>query len=217
MPYYRVKIATPLLESMTLATVEAFSFRGPRSSNKVGVETYGFIWGSKKAYADGHTVFFLDKLSVNLTAKRSACSVAPNRKAGQLKNELIKRLAPHQTLLADFHSHPYPSHKAMRQKAGFEFSEMDFDDFLDDDFLWESADNTPIMLVQAVCRLDRANTNSSGWKRRNVFFFDVGAYRFWLNATVGYVDEKGKRRHTGNVTRSVQIEPVPFVSNFARD
>jgi hypothetical protein len=48
----------------------------------------------------------------------------------------VKRLAPHQTLLADFHSHPYPSNKAVTQKVGFDFSELDFDDFLDDDFLW---------------------------------------------------------------------------------
>ena len=69
MPNYRVKLATSLLESMTLATVEAFSFRGPRSSSKAGVETYGYVWGSKKTHPNGDIVFFLDKLSISLTAK----------------------------------------------------------------------------------------------------------------------------------------------------
>ena len=36
-----------------------------------------------------------------------------------------------------------------------------------------------------------------------------------LNAVVGFIDEKGNRRHTGNVTRAVQIEPFPFAANFA--
>ena len=117
MPNYRVKLGTSLLESMTLATVEAFSFRGPRSSSKTGVETYGYVWGSKKTYPDGDIVFFLDKLSVSLTAKRAALSVEPNRRAGKIKDELFKQLAPHQTLLADFHSHPYPSNKAVTAKS----------------------------------------------------------------------------------------------------
>ncbi|WP_292534211.1 hypothetical protein, partial [Methylocystis sp.] len=119
MPNFRVKLGASLLESMTLATVEAFNFRGPQSSRKCGVETYGYIWGSKKAYPDGQMAFFLDKLSVTLSAKRAALSVTPNRRAGKIKDELFRQLAPHQTLLADFHSHPYPSHKAVTQKLGF--------------------------------------------------------------------------------------------------
>jgi hypothetical protein len=214
MPNFHVKLGASLLESMTLATVEAFNFRGPRSSQKCGVETYGYIWGSKKAYPDGQIAFFLDKLSVSLTAKRAALSVTPNRRAGRIKEELFKQLAPHQTLLADFHSHPYPSHKAMTQVLGFDFSERDFDDFLDDDFLWESADNTPIMLVQAVCRCQRQGAQMR-WQRRNIFHYDVGGYRFWVNAAVGYVDGKGKRQHTGNLTRSVVIEPTPFIGGFS--
>ena len=217
MANYRVKLATSLLESMTLATVEAFSFRGPRSSSKTGVETYGYVWGSKKPFPGGDIVFFLDKLSVSLSAKRAALSVEPNRRAGKIKDELFKLLAPHQTLLADFHSHPYATTKAVMQNENFEFSKMDFDDFLDDDFLWESADNTPIMLVQTVCRRERSTAGDMGWKRQNVFHFDVGEYRFWVNATVRYLDGRGKRRHTGNVTRLVQIDPIPFVNKFEPD
>ena len=91
MPNYRVKLGTSLLELMTLATVEALSFRGPRSSGKAGVETYGYVWGSKKTCPNGDIVFFLDKLSISLTAKRAALSVEPNRRAGKIKDELFKR------------------------------------------------------------------------------------------------------------------------------
>jgi len=82
-------------------------------------------------------------------------------------------------------------------------------------YLWECADNNPIMLVQTVCRLGRARAGARGWKRRNVFSFDVAEFRFWLNVVVGFIDEKGQRRHTGNVATAVQIEPFPLVANFA--
>lgn len=202
---------------MTLATVEAYSYRGYRAGKHTGVETYGYVWGSKKPHPNGDIVFFLDKLSVSLTARKSAQSVAPNRLAAIIKDELFRELAPHQTLLADFHSHPYPNTKAMTHAVGFEFSDTDFNDFLSDDFLWDSADNNPIMLLQAVCRRTRSAANDIGWKRQNVFHFDVGQYRFWVNAVVGYLDGRGKRRHTGNVTKLVQIDPIPFVNKFAAE
>jgi hypothetical protein len=217
MPNFRVRLGTSLLESMTLATVEAYSYRGYRSGRLTGVETYGYVWGSKKSQANGDVVFFLDKLSVSLTAKKSAQYVLPNRLAAIIKDELFSQLAPHQTLLADFHSHPYANVKAMTHAVGFEFSDDDFNDFLSDDFLWDSANNNPVMLLQAVCRRSRSSASEMGWKRQNVFHFDVGQYRFWVNAVVGYLDGRGKRCHTGNVTRLVRIDPISFVNKFAAE
>jgi hypothetical protein len=212
---YRVKLAPSLLESMTLATIEAFGFRGPRANKDSGVETYGYVWGNKKTYSDGVTVIYLDRLSVSLTAKRSALSVLPNPEAGELKSQLLKRMAPHKTLLAEFHSHPYANNKVMNRQAGFEFSKKDFDAFLDDDLFWENAENTPVMLVQTICPIDRQRGKGAGWQRRNVFYFDIDEHRFWVNAVVGYLDAKGKRRHTGNLTSLVTIEPTPFIGDFA--
>ena len=95
MPNYRVKLGTSLLESMTLATVEAFSFRGPRSGSKTGVETYGYVWGNKKTHPNGDIVFFLDKLSISLTAKRAALSVEPNRRelCGKVGDDDVRKAA----------------------------------------------------------------------------------------------------------------------------
>jgi hypothetical protein len=36
----------------------------------------------------------------------------------------------------------------------------------------------------------------------------------WLNVVVGFIDEKRRRRHAGNATEAVQIEPFPLVANF---
>lgn len=214
MRHYRVKLAPSLLEGMTLATVEAFGFRGPRANKKTGVETYGYVWGTKKTCADGAVVFYLDKLSISLTAKRSSLSVYPNPEAGELKSQLLKRMAPHLTLLAEFHSHPYANSKAVARHSGFEFSKDDFDTFLADDLFWENAENTPVMLVQTVCPIARQKGKSSGWQRSNVFYFDIDDLRFWVNAVVGYLDAKGKRRHTGNVTKLVSLEPTPFAGDL---
>jgi hypothetical protein len=71
------------------------------------------------------------------------------------------------------------------------------------------------MLVQTVCRLGRARAGAGCWKGRNIFSFDVAEFGFWLNVVVGFIDEKGRRRHAGNVTTAMQIEPFPFVANFA--
>ncbi len=102
----------------------------------------------------------------------------------------------------------------MKLDAGFEFSNIDFDDFLDQDLFWESSDNNPVMLVQTICPLGRRTGQKSGWQRRNVFYFDMDDYRFWINAVVGYLDAEGNRSHTGNRTRLVMIEPLPFTTNF---
>jgi hypothetical protein len=56
---------------------------------------------------------------------------------------------------------------------------------------------------------------AAGWKMRNIFSHDVVEFRFWLNVVVGLIDGKGQRRHTGNVTKAMQIEPFRLVANFA--
>jgi hypothetical protein len=86
MHQYRIRLTPSLVESMTLATMEAYCFRGPRAHRKAGVETYGYVWGNRKCYCNGLTIIHLTKLSVSLTAKRAYHSVHPNRNAGILKN-----------------------------------------------------------------------------------------------------------------------------------
>jgi hypothetical protein len=83
--------------------------------------------------------------------------------------------------------------------------------------MWECADDNPIMLVQTICRLGRARAGAGGCEGRNIFSLDVAEFRFWLNVVVGFIDDKGQRRHTGKITRAVQIEAFPFVANFAPD
>ena len=180
MTSYRVKLATPLLESMTLATVEAFSYRAAKSPKNVGVETYGYIWGSKKSYGDELTVFFLDKLSVSLSAQRSQHNVIPNPRDAKLKSDIFKRFAPHQTLLADFHSHPYATHEIVRRRAGFEFSDEDF----------ELVSHRPLSMGKRRQQPDHARSNGvptwpracSRWRLEKAQYFSLRRWRIQVLA-----------------------------------
>jgi hypothetical protein len=212
MNQYRIRLTPSLVESMTLATMEAYCIGDSRARRKSGVETYGYLWGTKKR-TDGMTIFHLTKLSVSITAERSYMSVFPNPKTGVLKSKVLQRMAPHLTLLGDFHSHPWATQKSMKRDVGFNFSPADFVSLLEEDLFWETSDDNPVMLVQSVVRLRRAGRRGSGWQRQNVFYFDIDDHRFWINAVVGFVDEQGNRRHTGNRTRSVILEPLAFTTN----
>ncbi len=216
MHQYRIRLSPSLVESMTLSAMEAYCFRGPRAHRKGGVETYGYIWGTKKSTRDGITIFHLSKLSVSITAKRSYMAVFPNPNTGVLKSQVLQQMAPHLTLLGDFHSHPWATQKSLKRDVGFNFSPQDFVSFVEEDLFWETSDNNPLMLVQTVVRLRRKGRRGSGWQRQNVFYFDIDDHRFWINAVVGFLDEQGNRCHTGNRTRSVIIEPVSFMTNSSR-
>jgi hypothetical protein len=160
------------------------------------------------------TAFHLSKLSVSITAEKSYMAVFPNPNTGILKSQVLQRMAPHLTLLADFHSHPWATQKSMKRDVGFNFSPQDFVSFVEEDLFWETSDNSPVMLVQTVVRLARKGRRGSGWQRCNVFYFDIDNHRFWINAVVGYVDEQGNRCYTGNRTRSVILEPIPFTTTM---
>jgi hypothetical protein len=212
MHQYRIRLTPSLVESMTLSTMEAYCIRQPKARRYGGVETYGYVWGTKKR-TDDVTIFHLTKLAVSITAERSYMSVFPNPMTGALKNKVLKRMAPHLTLLGDFHSHPWANQKSMKRDVGYNFSPQDFVSFLEEDLFWEMSDNNPVMLVQTVVRLSRKGRKGSGWQRLNVFHFDIDDHRFWINAVVGYLDIDGNRRHTGNRTRSVIIEPLALTTN----
>jgi hypothetical protein len=214
MHQYRIRLEPSLVESMTLATMEAYCFRGPRAHRRGGVETYGYVWGTKSCIHESLTIYHLSRLSISVTAERSYMAVFPNPTTGALKTKILRRMAPHLMLLADFHSHPWATQKSMKGDVGFNFSPQDFISFLDEDLFWETSNNNPVMLVQTVVRLGHKGRRGSGWQRPNVFHFDIDDHRFWINAVVGYVDEKGNRRHTGNRTRSVVIEPISFMPNL---
>jgi hypothetical protein len=138
-------------------------------------------------------------MSLSLSAERTNGSVTPNAFAARLKNEVMTRWAPHRTMLGSFHTHPYQTLDEVKKCSGFEFSDPDFDCFHHNDFLWEQSGNNPVNFAMTICRLSRVR--DSGWGeclRPNIWQFDVGEFRLWLNVCVGSLDDYGNRCLTGN-------------------
>ena len=112
---YLVRVSPQLLESMTLAAIESYCYgdgaieSGENTSAHVSKEILGHIWGYRKIERD-RTIFFLDRMSLNISATRGPDSVFDlNNRAAGLKNEVVKFLSPELSLLGDFHTHPHPN------------------------------------------------------------------------------------------------------------
>jgi len=196
-PFFRVKLSEQLVESMTLAALEAYVL-GDQSStkNKEKVETLGYIWGVKKVETECVTIF-LDRMSVSISAKRSRNAVRPHQHAAELKNNLLERWAPHLMLLGDFHTHPYDDLTEVKAISGWDFSDEDVDFLQHDDFLWRMSGDTPVNLVMTVTKMGKVREREQAHcLRENLWEFDVGEFRFWLNVNVGYVDDFYQRQQT---------------------
>lgn len=196
-PYFRVKLSEQLVESMTLAALEAYVL-GDQSSTKNSekVETLGYLWGVKKV-EDERTTLFLDRMSVSLSAKRSRGAVQPHQHAAELKNNLMERWAPHLMLLGDFHTHPYDDLTQVKENTGWDFSPEDINFLQNDDFLWKMSGDTPVNLVMTVTKLGKARERDQAHCiRENLWEFDAGEFRFWLNVNVGYSDILDERQQT---------------------
>jgi hypothetical protein len=201
---YKVHISPELLETMTLAAIEAYVYGKQGRKKHMAVETLGYLWGYRKQ-DNGTTIFYLDRTSVSISADRQYHSVTPNRDAARLKNEVIMRWSPHLTLLGDFHSHPYRNLKEVIAEAGYNFSHADFEELKSHDFIWEQSGNNPIILVITVARLTRVRDSVQDNFRNNTARFAVGEFQFWLNAAVGYIGADGKRHVTGNTSPEVSM------------
>lgn len=201
---YKVHISPELLETMTLAAIEAYVYGKQGRKKHMSVETLGYLWGYRKQ-ENGTTIFFLDRTSVSISAEREYHSVTPNRDAARLKNEVMMRWSPHLTMLGDFHSHPYRNLKEVAAEAGYNFSPADFNELISHDFIWEQSGDNPIILVITVARLTRVRDSFSGNYRNNTARYAVGEFQFWLNAAVGYIGADGKRHVTGNTSPEVSV------------
>lgn len=219
---FRVRLSEQLIESMTLAAVEAYCLGDGHA--KSGLETYAYVWGYKRELEE-ETIFYLDRMSLSLSAARAADSVTPSEDAARLKNEIIERWSPHLTLLGDFHTHP---HKNLAEvlsardgdgpKGGFHFSAADRESFHGDDFLWEVSGDTPVNIVMTICRMGKVKESYGATSVKNhIWQYDVGEFRFWLTINIGYIDEDEERYLTVETGDEVYLELDSRFYNYAGD
>lgn len=200
---YRVRLSDRFLESAVLAAIEAYCHGDGK--NQVEIETVGPVWGYRRRDIEGVEIIYLDRLAVSLSASRSTASVTPVEEATHLMASVMDRLAPELTLLGDFHSHPYKDRSEVQRHTGYDFSPADFECFLGDDLLWDRNPAGPIMVVITICRLSKVHNTDAKAIRNNVWQFDLGEFRFWINVVAGYLKD-GERRHTGNTRSPVWLD-----------
>ena len=211
---YKVRVSPELLETMTLAAIEAYCYGNLHKQKNTAVETLGYVWGYRKQQ-NGTTVFYLDRTSVSISAERQYHSVTPNQDAAKLKNEVMMRWSPHLTLLGDFHSHPYRNLKEVNSESGYNFSPEDLRELRSNDFICEQSGDNPVILVITVCRLGRVRDSVQDNFRNNTARYAVGDFQFWLNGAVGFLDANGKRSVTGNTSPDVQLSVEGWYFNKA--
>lgn len=222
---YRVRLAPHLLEAMTLAAVEAYCYsRAGRRSGDRKVrkhtfhETMGYIWGVKRYdKSRGAWIISIERMSVSISAKRYPRAVEPNSDAARLMNEVVALSSPQLSMLGDFHSQPYNTREEVLGCNGFEFSKSDFDSFLADNYVWQQAENHPLMIAVTVCRLERVRASSLEYVRNNIVRFSVGQFQIWINAAVGWrirgADGKMQREVSGNSRSPVNLDIDNFMIN----
>lgn len=224
---YLVRVSPQLLESMTLAAIESYCYgdgaieSGENTSAHVSKEILGHIWGYRKIERD-RTIFFLDRMSLNISATRGPDSVFDlNNRAAGLKNEVVKFLSPELSLLGDFHTHPHPntSEAVVRREGLYRFSPEDFESFIGDDLIWESSHNNPVMLVITVCERRKAVTDVSDYPHWNIATYPIGQFRFWISAVVGFLaggkgTSRKRRKHTLNKAARVQLSIDNYIQSL---
>jgi len=190
---YRVNISENALEAMTIAAIEAYLVGDGRNKE---LETYGYVYGFRTS-AGNQTRILVDRMHVSTSAKKTTDYVIPNETAEKLVHAILQRRSPHLLYLGDFHTHPYGTLKKVNKISGYEFSPPDLESFPNLDFLWEQSDDNPIMLVMTICKLRRVARTGGEFIRPNIWQFNVGEFRLWLNVVVGFESGIG-RDHTGN-------------------
>jgi hypothetical protein len=192
---YWIKLSNEFIVSATLAAVEAYCYGDGKQ--KPALETFGYIWGYKKE-TESQIVFYVDQLALSIAARRDADSVVPNGQSAILKSNFMDTLSPHKRLLGDFHTHPYKNMNEVKKAGmGYHFSKADFISGRADDLAWKRSGNSPIMLVITICKIKRVHFSNGKAISDNIFSFNVGEFRIWITASVGYMEE-GKRQFTNS-------------------
>lgn len=220
---YIVRVSETALREMVLCTLETYRLtegsRRKKASIQTGIEVFGHIWGFHRQVEE-ELVFYVESVSPSLAAQGNNSSVTPHPETLRLKKAVVERWSPHLTLIGDFHSHPYDSFSKVSEIKGWQFSDQDFKSLLADDEIWSSAGNSPLMLVMTICEMDRVREGTFLPQSNNVVRFDIGEFRFWLGASVGYLEDNGGdlvRKSTQNRNPPVHLSVFSVAYNASGD
>lgn len=209
-----LKFSDGALESMCHSALETYLY-GDGHETKSQVEVNGYLWGWRKASNDMQFIF-VDRVSPSFSSKKHQNWVQPNQKAVELQMAFMDRWAPEMSFLGDFHSHPYDNLQTVNKFRGYHFSDGDFGYLRKDEFLWQRTEGNPLIVVMTICKLAKVHDSEGQMISQNVWRWDIGEFRFWLNVAVGYMQD-GRRAITGNTHSSVFLDLNSRFFNFSGD
>ncbi len=227
MPHSTVRFSDHALDAMLLAATEAYCLgvpqKTPRGRRKapVSVEVDGYLWGYRTTKPGGDTSIFVDRFGPSVSSEKASGWVRPAEGSARLMNAIMERRAPQMTFLGTFHTHPYRSIKKVESVNGWQFSDGDRKCWSEldtgTDFADVYGDDAALWLVIAVARLQKVHMKVMAEQLRpnipNIWKFDVGDMRFWVNAELVRPDEEGVAESQGGVV----LDMDPAFLNWTGD
>lgn len=194
---YVVKITESAFIDMCLSALEAYCVQHKRKQ-KGALETYGLVWGHEASMQNGKTLYTVQKVSIDTSAKRTSDSTTPKSESLYLKCGFIASYFPDMEFLGDFHTHPYTAEEAtskdVRKEKFYEFSVEDVERFNTNgdfkDFGYR------VGLVMAIAYVKRKSQNIGRLAKwcndASAAEFRFSNYRIWLQAYVTCINSQNK-------------------------
>jgi hypothetical protein len=190
---------------LVMAGLEAF-LAHELKAKKSSIETIGHLWGYRRT-VDNRTLHVVEHVSTSILAKRRADSVTNEPGVARLKSAVAEYMRPELCFLGDFHTHPYTTQAEVNHHQGWQFSDADQECLLSDKLAWHLAADAPLMIVLAICRMQKVHHNEPLTKRQHVQRFDIAEFRMWLAGYIGQTVQ-GKRSVPGQSHSPVRVAPI---------
>jgi hypothetical protein len=216
---YVVHLSEDAVIDLCLAGMEAHIVEERRSATRSKgnrLETFGLLWGGVSKMSDGRTLIYVSKASTDTTALRTKDSVTPSKSAFLLKKDLITSFWPELNFLGDFHTHPYDEEEYLvrdiEENRLFEFSDGDISSISGSKArrrFW-AQHGFILGIVATILKMQRLPWKRTSTSRRDPIVFNLGHYRIWMKAYVGYL-QNGEITLSGHRQRNIQLY-CPWVS-----
>lgn len=202
---HEVKFGPNAALELVMSGLEAFQAKD-LAKKKSSVETLGHLWGYRRT-RDDTLIHVVEHVSVSVLAERRSASVSNEPEIARLKSAVVEYMRPELCFLGDFHTHPYGSLTEVQTNKGWQYSDMDDNCLMSDNVTWRLSNHSPLMIVLAICPMQRVHIAEPFHQQANVFCFDIAQYRMWLAAYVGMSDDDG-RCITPRTRANVGIAPL---------
>lgn len=192
---YVVRVSENSLISLILNALEAYCIyhKNINSHDNIKLETFGNLFGYETRLADGQTIYQIEVVNTDTSAKQSNGSVFYNTEAIALKIDTITSFWPHLDYLGEFHSHPYDNYKdaiKTEEGKGFYLSKGDREDLTVNSEFWGKYRHRVGILI-TIGSMERVGRRETQWVNSNFncVELNLGNFKIWLAAYCSYTKD----------------------------